>query len=177
MWCTSAGSVLPPLRLGSLICSQISASDLPAHAISGRRELPGRVTGDVPGIEVGGAVAGRAAHAGRAEAILAAHHKRLVRVPVVALQRAIAGGMAVHAARMHDHLAGLVEEGDGALLLVGDAGEVCRRASAVCRGVGARRETANPVAMMTRAPASHTRNALMTASSRPCRPSARREAQ
>jgi hypothetical protein len=43
-----------------------------------------------------------------------------------ALQRRVAGGVAVHAAWMLDHLAGLFEQSDRALVLVGNAVEARR---------------------------------------------------
>ncbi len=70
-----------------------------------------------------GAVAGVAHHAGHADVAVAARHRRLVRMHGHALQRAVAGRMAVHAARMLDDLAGLLEQRDGARRLVGDAVE------------------------------------------------------
>ena len=49
-------------------------------------------------------------------------------VAIVALQRMIAGRMAVHAARMGDHLGDLVEQRARALGLVADPGERGERA-------------------------------------------------
>ena len=71
----------------------------------------------------------------RAVAILAAHHQRLVRSHLVALARPLADGMAVHAARMLQNLAGLLEQGNRARLRVGDAGEARDRPQ--LRGTGA----------------------------------------
>ena len=61
---------------------------------------------------------------GHAEIAVAARDGRLVRVHVHALQRPVAGGVAVHAAGMQQHLTRLLEERGGTGALVGDAGEL-----------------------------------------------------
>ena len=57
-------------------------------------------------------------HADRTKASHSAHHERLVGVAVVALPWSITRGVAVHATRIKDHFARLIEESDGALLFV-----------------------------------------------------------
>ena len=66
---------------------------------------------------------GRATEAGRAEAVGAAPHRRLVGQFLIALPRAIAPGMAIPTPRMLEDLAGLDEEGNRALGPVDDGGE------------------------------------------------------
>ena len=75
---------------------------------------------DARGIEVRRTMAGRAAHADGAEVVDTAHGERHVRMPVVALRRAIAGRMTIHAAGVRDDLARLLEQRQRALFLVGD---------------------------------------------------------
>jgi hypothetical protein len=58
-----------------------------------------------------------------AAAVGAARDLGRMRMHVVALGRTVARGMAVHAARIHDHLGGLGEQCAGARLWIGDAGE------------------------------------------------------
>ena len=121
---------------------------MPSHAISiGARchaGLPGDALqrlGLVDDLGIGRTVAGAAHHAGHAHAAVAARHRRLVLMHGHALERAVAGRMAVHAARMLDDLAGLLEHGDGALVLVGDGseGRGVAQAGAVDRFVGGNR--------------------------------------
>ena len=132
-------SVLPPLRPGSLICSQICASDrvLPRHAR--RRDVPEGMAGNAGRLEVGRLVAGRAAHADGALVVGAAHDQRAVRMHVGALRRPLAHGMAVEAARVLDHLAGLDEEGARSLAPVGDRGEAVGVAQVGRVGAGGER--------------------------------------
>src|SRR5438105_7855647 len=80
---------------------------LPRHLA--RRQPPFRVAGHTAGIEVRGLVTGRTAHRADAEAVRAAVHRRLMRI-ALSLQRAIAVGMAVQAARVLQYLAGLGEQ-------------------------------------------------------------------
>jgi homogentisate 1,2-dioxygenase len=61
----------------------------------------------------------------------AAQDRREVTVLVIALERAVAGGMAVHAARIHDHLRGLAEQRAGARLRIRNACERRWRAQIV----------------------------------------------
>jgi len=75
----------------------------PAHIT--RREMPFRVARHASGLEVRRLVADRAAHRLEAETVRAARDGRLVQPAQIALARAVAGGMAVGAARMSQHLA------------------------------------------------------------------------
>ncbi len=68
------------------------------------------MTGRVRRIEIIRMVASGAFHTGCAMTIGATHHQRLMRASRVGLTRAIAGGMAIHATRMHEHLAGFLEQ-------------------------------------------------------------------
>jgi hypothetical protein len=78
-------------------------------------------------IEIRLAVARRASHAYRAKIIRASGNGRLVRVTVVALERAITGGVAVRATWVLDDFSGLVEECQRAFSLVLDRRKrVCR---------------------------------------------------
>ena len=134
MCSTISSIVLPPLRAGSLICSQIWPSDLPSQAISiGARcqsgwpgmlfsvsawpttatfSAPWQVLHIMPGMPI---------------SAVAARDRRLVRMHVHALQRAVGRRVAVDAARMLDDLAGLLEQRDRPRRLVGDAFEGARR--------------------------------------------------
>ena len=122
-------SVLPPLRRGSLICSQICPSErcLPCHRSSARHataDAPARRTArsSHPG--------GRSCSACRSAPLSsrAAHHQRAVRMHVGALRRSLADRMAVEAARVLDHLAGFDEQRARALGAVADRGEAVGRA-------------------------------------------------
>ena len=130
MCSTISSIVLPPLRSGSLICSQICAERLAFPGHLDRRQMPGRVPrnalqgfGLIDDVDIGRTVACVAHHAGHADVAVAARHGRLMLVHRHALQRAVAGGVAIHAARMLDDLAGLFEQGDGARRLVLDRGK------------------------------------------------------
>jgi hypothetical protein len=68
-------------------------------------------------------MAGGAHHPRRAVPIGPAHHQRQVRLHALGLGRAVASGMTVHAARMRDHLAGLLEQRDRASAIISDHGE------------------------------------------------------
>ncbi len=99
--CSISSSMdLPPLRFGSLICSQISASDFPTQAISIGARCHCGWPGMPAGIEVRRSVTGRAAHADGAEDCPRRERPAAVRMAVVALRGPVAGRMAVHAARM-----------------------------------------------------------------------------
>ena len=85
MCSTSSSMVLPPLRAGSLICWQMSPSDLPSHAIS----IGARCQAGLPGMlfkvsdwstmsDIGRAMAGVAHHSRHAHAAIAAQYWRLV---------------------------------------------------------------------------------------------------
>ena len=89
-------------------------------------------------IDVGWAMAGGAAHSRGAEAIGTAHHKRLMGMLVLALQRTVGCRVAVHAPRMRDDLAGFLEQGDGTVLVTLDFGEIAQRPQGFgCRRLGA----------------------------------------
>src|SRR5262245_40064342 len=77
-------------------------------------ELPVWITWYPRGIEIGAAMACCAEQAGSAMPVLAAHDQGLMRPGAIALKGTVAGGMAVHAARMLQHLARLLKQGDGA---------------------------------------------------------------
>ena len=66
---------------------------------------------------------GRAAEAGRAEAVGAAPHRRLMGYSLIALPSAIVSGVAIPTPRMLEDLAGLDEEGNRALGPIDDGGE------------------------------------------------------
>jgi len=69
-------------------------------------------------------MAGGAHHPRRAVPIGPAHHQRQVRLHALGLGRAVARGMTVHAARMRDHLTGLLEQRDRASAIISDHREV-----------------------------------------------------
>ena len=113
----------------SLIWRQMSPSDLPSQAIDSGASAPARMAGDAlvrcrlvqREIRVGVACRAGRAEGGRCRA----PDRREMLVVIGALQRMVAGGMAVHAARMGQHLAELGEDRARALRLVADALE-CR---------------------------------------------------
>ena len=80
-------------------------------------------------------VTGAAGVAGYTAAVGAARDRRRMGMHVVALGRAVARRMAVHAARIHDHLGGLGEQRAGARLRIGHAGEGGRGAQ-LCAVLG-----------------------------------------
>ena len=114
-----AASVLPPLRRGSLICSQIwrQRALLPGHDV--RRDMPERVTWNARRLVVRGLVAGGATHPDGALVVGAAHHEGEMRMNVGALRRPLADRMAIQATRMLEDLAGLDEQGARALGSIG----------------------------------------------------------
>ena len=67
--------------------------------------MPDRVAGDAGGIKVGLAMADRAAHGGKPISVRSTPDRGLVEPARIALTRTVAGRMAVHAARMREHLA------------------------------------------------------------------------
>ncbi len=94
-------------------------------------------TGNVRRIVVLLPMTGVAAHSYRTEATIAANDERLMQVTVLALQRAIARGMAVHATRTCNDLSRLKEERDRALVLILDAVEGVGALQVFCeRGQG-----------------------------------------
>jgi hypothetical protein len=62
-----------------------------------RRQMPGRIARYSRRFEIGRLVTDLAAHRRQSETVFAARDRRLVQTLDVALARAIAGGMAVHA--------------------------------------------------------------------------------
>ena len=103
-----------------------------------RREMPFRMTGHAAGIEVGLLVADRAPHGRKAMAVRAPRDRRLMEAALLALARMIAGRMAVHAARMSEHLAEFGEQCGRAGRFIGDRVEALRRGELVRRNVGYR---------------------------------------
>jgi hypothetical protein len=81
----------------------------PAHFA--RRQMPSRVAGHAAGIEIRLLMTDRTAQRRKAEAVFTANDRRLMRAAEIALARAIAGRMAVHAARMSEHSGGFGEQG------------------------------------------------------------------
>src|SRR4029077_7050199 len=96
-------------RIFDLLTNLCERLALPAHLM--RREMPARIAGHPSGFEIGRLVADRAAHCRQPEAVFATRDRRLMQTSHVALARAIAGGMAIHATRMGEHFAGLGEQG------------------------------------------------------------------
>src|SRR6186713_2068305 len=78
---------------------------LPRHFA--RCKVPFRMARHTAGLEVCMLVANRTAHRRKAMAVRAAHDRRLMQAALVTLPRSVAGGMAIHAARMGQHLAQL----------------------------------------------------------------------
>src|SRR5262249_36205508 len=74
-----------------------------------RCEVPFRMARHAGGIEVGLLVADRATHGWQPMTIGTALHRRLVEATLFPLARAIAGRMAVHAARIRQHFSKLDE--------------------------------------------------------------------
>jgi hypothetical protein len=66
-------------------------------------------------------MASAAGVAGHATAVVAANGWRGMRMLIVALQRPVRDRVAVHAARIHDHLRSLAEQGPRACGIVSDA--------------------------------------------------------
>ena len=91
MWCDQRRHVLAAVARRILdLLADLRRASLPSQAIDSGREVPLRMTGHARRIVVGGVMAGVAGHAGRAVAVGAAHHQRLVRPHAVGLQRALA---------------------------------------------------------------------------------------
>src|SRR5262245_8598832 len=125
--------------------------DLPADVANGFafprhlfwRQLPTGMAGNAPerglltreNVQVAIGVTSAAGIAGYAASVDAARRARRMRMHVVALSGPVARRVAVHAARMHDHLCSFSEERARAGLRVEDAGEGGRPAqfSAVLR--------------------------------------------
>src|ERR1700722_8915810 len=81
---------------------------LPTHVA--RREVPDRIAGNAGGLEIGGLVTDRTAHGREAESVRAALDRRLMEPHHIPLARAVAGGMAIHAARVGQHFAEFAEK-------------------------------------------------------------------
>jgi len=112
-------------RVFKLFANRPKRLSHPSHL--DRSRMPHRISRDMCSIEIRLAVARGASHAHRAKIIRAAGNGRLVRVTVVALERAITGGVAVRATWVLDDFSGLVEECQRAFSLVLDRRErVCR---------------------------------------------------
>ncbi len=112
-----------PFLSGSLSWTQILGEREPAQAHGGRREIPAGEPGHADRVVIGILMTGRAAEAGRAEAVGAAPHRRLMGYSLIALPSAIVSGVAIPTSRMLEDLAGLDEEGNRALGPVDDGGE------------------------------------------------------
>ena len=119
----SLPSERPPLRAGSLICAQICPSVLPSHAISRGARCQTGIARHAAGVEIRLLMTDRTTHCRKPEAVFAALDRRLVQAAEIALARAIAGGMAVHAARMGQHFADFGEQGRRARRGVADRGK------------------------------------------------------
>jgi hypothetical protein len=94
---------------------------LPTHLM--RRQTPAWIARHSGAFEIGRLVADLATHRRKSKAVFAALDRRLMQTPDVALTRAIAGGMAVHTARMGQHFAGLGEQSCGARRRIADCVE------------------------------------------------------
>src|SRR3954469_16697878 len=105
---------------------------LPGHLARG--EVPVGMAGHAAGLEIGLLVAGVAAHRLEPMAVSAARDRRLMQAGTVALVRAVAGRMAIGAARMRQHLAELGEDCGRTLLGVADRSKALGRGEGVaCR--------------------------------------------
>jgi hypothetical protein len=134
------------LRVFDLPADVADGLSFPRHFL--RRQVPARMAGNAAegtllageNVQVTIAVARTAGIAGHAAAVDAARGARRMRMHVVALGGPVARGVAVHAARMHDHLRSFAKERARAVLRVEDAGEGGRRAqfNAVLRRNGCR---------------------------------------
>ena len=89
--------------------------------------MPLRVSRHTDHIVVGRRVARLTAQAGHAESVRAASDGRLVGKCLEPLEGPVSCGMAVHTARVLQHLARFAEEGDRALGGIGDPRECAQR--------------------------------------------------
>src|SRR6516165_6269181 len=87
-------------RIFDLLADLRECLALPGHLM--RRQMPGRIARYSRRFEIGRLVTDLAAHRRQSETVFAARDRRLVQTLDVALARAIAGGMAVHATRIAD---------------------------------------------------------------------------
>jgi len=81
----------------------------PAHFA--RRQMPNRIAWHSAWIEISLLMTNRTAQRRKAEAVFTANDRGLMRAAEVALARAIAGRMAVHAARMSQDFGGFGKQG------------------------------------------------------------------
>src|SRR5258705_11511075 len=102
---------------------------LPRHFA--RREMPFRMTRHAGGIEVRILVTDRTAHRRQAAAVRTARDRWLVKPAFICLMWAVAGRMAIDAARMGQHLAEFGEHGGRAGLRVADCGKALRRCETI----------------------------------------------
>src|SRR5882757_1914480 len=98
-----------------------------------------RISGDARGVEICVAVAGGTCHPWHSVPVFAARDRRLIRAPAIGLPRSIGSRMTVHAARVLQNLAGLLEQSNGTALAIRDRGEALDRPQ-LCGG----RRTAVP---------------------------------
>src|SRR6516162_5718631 len=94
---------------------------LPTHVA--RRQMPGGIAGQIGRIEIRLLMTDRTSQRRKAEAVFTVIDGRLMQAADVALTRAIAGGMAVHAARVVQHFGGLGEQGRRSRRGIADRGE------------------------------------------------------
>jgi hypothetical protein len=120
-------------RIFELLANLRERLAFPSHLM--RRELPGRIARHSGGFEISRLVTDRTAQRRKAKAILAARDRRLMQTSAVALARAIAGRMAVHAARMGKHFGGFGEQGRRARCGLGDCAKAFRRPQTFSRRV------------------------------------------
>src|ERR1700722_7604122 len=99
--------------------------------------MPNWIARYTAGVEIGLLVTDRAAHRRRAETVFAAHNGRLMQPVQLALTlaRAVAGRMAVDAARIAQHFAGLGKQRRRAHRGVADCGKGFRWRKALRRTV------------------------------------------
>src|SRR5260370_4386746 len=103
-----------------------------------RRDMPFRVARYAAGVEVRILVTDRTAHRLCTMTVNAALDGRLVQPALVTLARAVAGRMAINAARMRQHLAKLGEHCSRSRVGVGDRGKTFRRSQRVRSGLRSR---------------------------------------
>ena len=120
-----AGGVL------DLLANLTERAALPGHRSGG--EVPLRVAGHMRRIVIGRAVAGAAWERRCAVTVGAAHDQRLVRPHSIGLGGTLAGRMAVHAARMLQDFARLLEQSQRTCTLIRNGGEARRRAQFTVR--------------------------------------------
>src|SRR5258705_3341401 len=102
---------------------------LPRHFA--RREMPIRMTWHAAGVEVRILVTDGTAHRRQTAAVRTARDRWLVKPAFICLMWAVAGRMAIDAARMGQHLAEFGEHGGRAGLRVADCGKALRRCETI----------------------------------------------